>query len=205
MNKAEPTKPKGRIDIMNAVLAAADNLFEAKGPDAVTVREVAAEAKVNHALVHRHFGTKQGLLRHVISDHAKDFERAAARAQTPVEAAGDLFDVINGRPAIARIFAHLVLNGHAAEEIVDRHEGTGQLAEMLTRAAATDATAPSVDPRISAAFVTALSMGWCLFEDFLLYCVEYDEPPERARATVRGLLEQIIDAGSRPAPGEGDG
>lgn len=193
-------KPKGRKDIVAAVLEAADGMFATKGPDAVTVRDVAARANVNHALIHRHFGTKQELLRQVISDHAKDFERAASHAGSPADAASDVFDVINSRPAIARIFAHLVLNGHPPEEIVNRDEGTGQLAAMLMRASSAEGFVSRADPKISAALVTALSMGWCLFEDFLLYCVEYEGSAEAARATVRELLKELIDYAPAPDP-----
>src|SRR5690242_2767504 len=56
-------RPVGRAEVMAAVLDAATELFADKGPDAVTVREVADRASVNHALIHRHYGTKQELLR----------------------------------------------------------------------------------------------------------------------------------------------
>jgi AcrR family transcriptional regulator len=44
------------------ILAAARELFAAHGVDGVSVRQIAAKAGVNHALVHRYFGTKDEMV-----------------------------------------------------------------------------------------------------------------------------------------------
>ena len=44
------------------ILAAARELFAAHGVDGVSVRQIAAAAGVNHALVHRYFGTKSDMV-----------------------------------------------------------------------------------------------------------------------------------------------
>ena len=57
-----PTPPRGKEAVKVALIAAASDLFAARGPAAVGVREIAEKAQVNHGLVHRHFGSKEGLL-----------------------------------------------------------------------------------------------------------------------------------------------
>jgi AcrR family transcriptional regulator len=45
-----------------AILSAARELFAAHGVDGVSVRQIAARAGVNHALVHRYFGAKDDMV-----------------------------------------------------------------------------------------------------------------------------------------------
>ena len=45
-----------------AILDAAWSLFARSGPDGTPLREVAAEAGCTHALIARHFGSKEGLV-----------------------------------------------------------------------------------------------------------------------------------------------
>lgn len=55
--------PRGdAVVTRQAILAAARELFAAHGVDGVSVRRIAAEAGVNHALVHRYFGTKDEMV-----------------------------------------------------------------------------------------------------------------------------------------------
>ena len=55
--------PRGRDETCQALIEAGARLFARHGPDAVSVRDVAAEARVNHSLVFRHFGNKDALVR----------------------------------------------------------------------------------------------------------------------------------------------
>jgi AcrR family transcriptional regulator len=59
-----------RATIRNAAL----RLFAERGPDAVTVREIAAQAGVSPALVVHHFGTKDGLRAEVDAFAARAFD-----------------------------------------------------------------------------------------------------------------------------------
>src|SRR5690349_6626082 len=60
-----PDDLTARAVIRNAAL----RLFGARGFDAVTVRQIAAEAGVSAALVVHHFGSKEGL-RAAVDEHA---------------------------------------------------------------------------------------------------------------------------------------
>ena len=53
----------GREQTTAAILDAAEKLFAERGFTAVTVRDIAAEAGVSHALVHRYLGSKQDVYR----------------------------------------------------------------------------------------------------------------------------------------------
>ena len=64
MRTAEPEWPAGKAQIRDAALA----LFAEHGPDAVSMREIAAAADVSLGLLVHHFGTKERL-RKAVDDH----------------------------------------------------------------------------------------------------------------------------------------
>ena len=55
------------IDTKDRILDAAERLFADQGYGATSLRHIIAEAQVNLAAVHYHFGTKEELLDHVIA------------------------------------------------------------------------------------------------------------------------------------------
>ena len=81
-------RPQGRDEIRTAVIAAARALVAERGPDGFSVRDVAARADVNHALVHRHFGTKADVLEEVLAQEARAVAEAVARWGDPGLATG---------------------------------------------------------------------------------------------------------------------
>ncbi len=87
----ETGRPVGRAEVMEAVRQAATDLFAERGADAVTVREVADRAGVNHALIHRHFGTKEELLRVVLSEAV---ERMAVAARNTTNTGEDIRELV---------------------------------------------------------------------------------------------------------------
>lgn len=54
-------------DTKTLILDAAEELFARRGPNAVSLRQVIARAKVNLAAIHYHFGSKESLLQAVLS------------------------------------------------------------------------------------------------------------------------------------------
>ena len=59
-------------DAREALLRAATALFGERGPASVSTREIAALANVNSGLIHRHFRTKDRLLREVLNELAHE-------------------------------------------------------------------------------------------------------------------------------------
>ncbi|WP_024801485.1 TetR/AcrR family transcriptional regulator [Nocardia sp. BMG51109] len=78
-----------------AILAAAQQSFAERGYERATVRDIAARAGVNQALLFRYFGTKDDLFRAAIADRGRRlladgpadglFARLLARALVPVD------------------------------------------------------------------------------------------------------------------------
>lgn len=86
---AFPARENGR---KHDILAAAERLFSAAPYEAVSIRDVAAAAEVNSALIRYHFGTKEELYRRLFSDRyhlitARRVEALQALEITPGSAA----------------------------------------------------------------------------------------------------------------------
>ena len=60
------TKKRDSEATKSAILAAAKRAFTAKGFDSAGVREIAADAGVNVALINRYFGSKEGLFQEAV-------------------------------------------------------------------------------------------------------------------------------------------
>ncbi|HEY6316664.1 MAG TPA: helix-turn-helix domain-containing protein, partial [Acidimicrobiia bacterium] len=101
--------PRGRDEVRAALLDAAADLFAARGPAAVSVRDVAARAGVNHGLVHRHFGSKEALVGTTLEQLA-----AAAAAPAPDARSADELGRLVGRTVddrFWRVLAWSLLEG----------------------------------------------------------------------------------------------
>jgi AcrR family transcriptional regulator len=187
-------KPFGRDATTAALLDAAALLFGEKGPNAVTVREIAAHANVNHALMHRHFGSKEALLDAIIDKHMVASKETINAASTPKEALRNLLHYLVSQPSFPRTFAHLILDHRPLEDFVRKSGGTADVALLLERAGL-----PISEARASSAVLIAFTFGWALFKDLTSYAASCDEPAdlldERAVAMLAGLLQHEMNAG----------
>jgi TetR/AcrR family transcriptional regulator, repressor for neighboring sulfatase len=141
------------------VVEAAATLFSTRGVDAVSLRDVAAEAGVDLALIGRYVGTRDDLV-------AAVFEHVSARLATsvgthPLEGQGFTADTPMGQ--WVRIAAALAISGRRLEA---RHDVNPVLAmaETLRVGYGLDAEAA----RVRAAQIVATALGWRVFEDYLV-------------------------------------
>ena len=114
------TKPRGREQVRSAVLTATSALVAERGPDGFSVREIAARAGVNHALVHRHFGTKADVLEQMLAADAEAVVAAVVESGLPTsgqaggEVVAELLDLLAERPSYWRTLVHAVLDSPEA-------------------------------------------------------------------------------------------
>jgi AcrR family transcriptional regulator len=193
-------RPWGRQAVMEAVLDAATELFATRGPAAVTVRDIAAAAGVNHALVHRHFGTKQAVLQAVL-------ERAA------YESASVVAEITDSKEGMARIFAagvehapslrtltRAILDGEDPHTLQRDFPTLRRMIELLqaeqrqSRKHA-DQRLPfsPLDARVVIGTSWALLLGWLVFEPFLLAATTLDQyDREEVRRQVVLTLQAMV-------------
>lgn len=168
MDDGTAIRPVGREEVMAAVLTAATELFAQRGPDAVTVREVADRAGVNHALIHRHYGTKDELLRVVLAQAA---ERMDAVSRVMANSRDDLTPVVSALRAedqCVRLLAWAILSGYPVKEIWPEHLAARRLQAVLSdERRDAERTGDVTDPRAVVATAQAMLLGWMVFLPFL--------------------------------------
>ena len=157
--------PRGREGVQDALIAAATELFSARGPKAVSVREIAKHAQVNHGLVHRHFGSKEGLLRAVQNRLAADIADRVGEAgedESLEDLLGSIFGATNQQGHWLRILAWTVLDGEPEAEIQENFP----LADRMLAAARRHPAGP-LSPEARVTHIMSVGLGLLLFGPFL--------------------------------------
>jgi AcrR family transcriptional regulator len=102
------------------ILAAADELLSERGPDQVSMRDVAERAGVNKALIFYYFGSRTELFEKVLEryyrNHAKVLANAFSEAGTPMERVKRAVDAYLDFMDSNHLFARLIMQEAAHEE-----------------------------------------------------------------------------------------
>lgn len=198
-----------RAIIRNAAL----RLFAERGADAVTVREIAAEAGVSAALVVHHFGSKDGLRAAV--------DRHAAQAFDAVfEGLGgqDVADLLTGASpgSIAEVFARgfppgsplpaylrrlFLTNDPAAAALFGRWYAA--TAALLDSMVGIGAAKPTSDPVVRAAFLLVNDLALVLLRNQIATVIGADPlSPEGITRWANEVTAVYVDGAFRAPPTE---
>lgn len=178
------------------MLEAAARLFAERGPDAVSVREVAAEAGINHALIHRHFGSKDELVALVVSDAIERVGRAAADGGTVADAVRVAAAATRREATGVRMIAWALLSGTPVERLADAHPAARTLIERLREAQARSGFAARTavqQPEAAIGSIQAMLLGWIVFEPFLLRATGID--PDDVDDIIAASMELFLAEG----------
>lgn len=169
---------------MAAVADAAHRLFVDRGPAAVSLRDIAAEAGVNLGLIHRYVGGKTDVVALVLDRHGAVSSAALERA----DGLGAILDLLAASPdtSSGRLFAGILLDDIDALSLKREFP----VAEALTAALAEEARGR--DPAVTAALVQSLALGWEVFSPYLLGAAGADRPADE-RAVLREALQALVD------------
>jgi len=194
-------RPSGRDEIMAAVLDAATKLFSTRPPSAVSVRQIADEAGVQHSVVHRYFGTKEDLLQAVIREGSRRQTEAMAevRHATPEMA---LEAALQQGPYF-RALLLASMEGTDPRAMLDSMESTQSVFDLVAShpSPVHMQGGPRFDPRIIIVVVMATLMGWQGAESTLTYLAHLDdEDPVDVRRQMAELLDYLLRIG-RPVEG----
>jgi AcrR family transcriptional regulator len=176
-------KPHGREEVRSAVLTATSALVAERGPDGFSVRDIAARAGVNHALVHRHFGTKADVLEQMLAADAEAVVAAVVESNLPTsgiagpDVIAEVLDLLAERPSYWRTLVHAVLD--SPEAALPGTAATTELFAGLWREGDVERAVPT-----SVAGLTVL--GWLIFGRFMSDATDAD--PEDVR---RAVAEQV--------------
>ncbi len=182
------TEVRGSDAVKAALIEAASEMLAEVGPRALSVRNVAARAGVNHGQIHHYFGGKRGLLRAAMSRLANEhWKNARARD-------GD--DLLP--PALSlsddtrywRATCQVVMDGDIELARVEIDEDISVPRHAL-RALQQRAGIADDDLAFKARFaaIAALQLGWVAFEDFMMLVADV---PERQRESLRAEVRRLI-------------
>jgi AcrR family transcriptional regulator len=175
---------RGRESAVEALVDAARALFAEHGPDAVSLRDIARRAGVNHGLIHHYIGSRDDLLRLV-------FDRSTDQARRQVEGAADvtaalaaLWDLGEGSSDYTRLLAWALLEGHDPAEF----HGRSAALDAVVRASGGD----SRDLRVALAMAMVQTLGWKLFGRYALLAAGLDDDPETVRRDIDTLIDRLV-------------
>ncbi len=178
------------------LLAAASALFAERGYDRTTVREIAARAGVNQALLFRHFGSKQGLFGEVVAHGGHEQLRGtpperlaetALRSLLHPPAAGSA-----QAPGVSRSLATLLRSVGGGDEV---SAVVSALGDEYARVLATLSTAEDRELRAD------LALSWLLGIGLMRVVVGRrplaDADPDRVCRLVTDALDRLL---AEPGP-----
>jgi len=159
--------PRGKRQVVRALLDAAAQLLAERGPRGVSVRDVAARAGVNHGLVHRHFGSKSGLVREVMSDLVAQISSAQA-SDVANPANVQAFFAATERSIYWRVLARALLDGYEPQQLQSSFPVVTELTEQVRRGQKRGDIRSDAAAEVLTAMGVAMALGWLVFEPFLL-------------------------------------
>jgi AcrR family transcriptional regulator len=168
----QSTRPRGRAEVVAALLDAARTLIAERGPD-VPLRDIAERANVNFGLIYQYVGTKEQLLQEVYLRAARDAADRLAEAEHLDEALAMLMTFGDG--TTARLVAWAALGGTASHDLFRDSPALDVLARLMVRdAAASGRDVNLEDARVLAALAMAVALGWRLFGGIALTAAGLD-------------------------------
>lgn len=164
--KRRPGRPTGTAHtaaIRSSLLKAAREKFAKRDFSAASVREIAAAARVNPAMIHYHFGDKDGLYRAMLQEtlgpvlqKVQDLmDRGGRESQTSIhDALEAVMTMLAREPWVARLIVREVLaeEGPFREVFIREFasKGGGRLPTLLEREIASGRVRKDLDPTLGA-------------------------------------------------------
>jgi len=192
-------RPYGGEAVREALIAAATELFAKFGPGGVSVRQIASQAQVNHGLVHRHFGSKEALLAAVLEQLTRELAAELHSGKGRGRPARRALRATRTQGRFWKILAHTVLEGRKPAEVQRDFPVIRALVQATKSRQAMGQIDPKLDPRAITATGTALSLGWLMFEPFLLASTGLDGVPPSRRHRELARVWRSIERGLRPS------
>jgi TetR/AcrR family transcriptional regulator, repressor for neighboring sulfatase len=178
----------------DALVAAMIRLMKKRAISDISVREVAAEAGVNHGLVHRHFGAKDELVKAAVRQISEDIHHGSPDGTM----SASTFAYLRAHPEVARLVARGCLDGpHQLLDIAapppERLDAiVAPIRETLERAGL-----GALDAHLLNGIATCALLGWFAFKPLVKkgFGLPADADDQLAR-----LLELLDATVARAAP-----
>jgi AcrR family transcriptional regulator len=187
---ADTSRPRRTAEeSRESLVHAAILLFRERPPNRVSVREIASAAGVNHGLVHRLFGGKDGLVNAVLRQVFRE-TGSAITAGLQTDLAGALtrgLDVLARERWVVDVVAHVMLRRRSADGIPS--------ATMMPVLRERLGDRAGQDLALAVATAEAATLGWLLFEPLVARGTGLDSlSPKERRAGVARVLARMLQS-----------
>jgi len=176
-------RPVGKTAVKSALKKAALTLLAERGMS-FSIREVAKLARVNHGLVHRHFGSKEALLTAAIAERNEALQFQVQSNSSPMDL------TVQAGPVTAVILARLILDD--ATSLIGDHIATAAIVDgTALRVADTD----PLTPAHRAALANAIVLGWTVFGGYAMQAAGATTSNE-AESALRTMVDRLLSGQS---------
>jgi AcrR family transcriptional regulator len=198
--QAQPDqRPRGRPEVVEAVLDAAGTLIAEQGPG-VALRDVADRAGVNFGLIYQYLGTKEQLVREVYVRAAQNAAARLSEAEHLDEALALLMTFGDG--TTARVLGWGALEGTQPADALRDSPALAVLAALMVsdaRDAGVELTGE--DAQVFAALAMVIALGWRLFGSTALAAAGLEDArPQQYEHLIAAYLAGLADAATHQAP-----
>jgi AcrR family transcriptional regulator len=194
------TQPRGRTEVVEALLASAQKLIAEQGPG-VALRDIADDAGVNFGLIYHYLGTKEQLVREV-------YDRAAQSAATRLSEAEHLDEAFKllmtfGDGTTARLVGWAALEPGGPVTAFRDSPALDVLARLLVADTNEAGGKMSLeDAKVFAALAMVIALGWRLFGGASLFAAGLDGThPEKFDRQILGYVERFAEAATQRSRG----
>ena len=167
----------------------AATLFAARGISAVSIRDIAAAARVNHGLVHRHFGSKDGLVGATMARLVEQVRAGLSRVPAEAPLRSQLAAAMTATDAGDRhwrILARSLLDGDDPRRLQSEFPVVARLLETARR------DHPDQVPEARIVLATAAALGLLLFDEYLRVATDSADAWPAVRASALRLLADTV-------------
>jgi AcrR family transcriptional regulator len=173
------------------VLDAAADLFARRGVEGVTLRDIAARANVQVALIARYIGSRATLITAVLDDLSEQVSNYVVTQ--PLEQVS--FDRDSAMGRWTRLMAHQALRGDGLGRapIVNPAQG---LARVIQDAYGLD----EETARVRGVQIVASALGWRIFEDYLVAAGGLEHIPRQHLRDELTAMHRRLGATPWPSP-----
>lgn len=162
------TRATGPDAVRTALVEATARLLGERSPAAVSVRDIATEAGVNHGLVHRYFGSKDALVRAALRARAASSVDQLTEVRSTEDLLARLRTAAADPHAGWRLLARSLLDGFG-EELGREGEfhGVARLVDGWRRAQAAGLVRTDIPAEDLARVMLATALGWLQFHEYI--------------------------------------
>lgn len=182
--------PYGREEVKTAILDATEKLLSERGPNKITVREIAKLANIKHPLIHRHFGTKDEVIFAVHARGVASINQNISAVENIEGNIGNFFNAIFENKWRQIALGRAMMDGVDPHLLQDQFPVMQKIVGLLKKRESKPGKEGKFEPEVVAAAMAAMALGWLVYEPFLLAATNLEHSDE---GEIRGKIVEILE------------